>query len=204
MDVVATLRSYLQREMYPSFINEVRAALAEATLEGEGIYILSIQKSTPKYIKIRILIDRDETKGVDVILVRSNAYAITFAIMVDEEEEGKYFWFDDQALSKKVEACNGTDFERNYNQLKETAGYKHIGDVSVGRDYVVESYYKLRMYLHNWDNNNKVIATDKVRSNGARSLLTIILMVCEASRFDEIKMAILKKYDNSYSTLEED
>ncbi|KAL3616658.1 hypothetical protein CASFOL_039052 [Castilleja foliolosa] len=179
---------------YITFIHNLRERLRE-TAFGD-IFVLPRAAEPLEYATVQVVID--EVKKIKVKIRRDNVYAVAFSICGGSDIEGVWFWFDDHSRSRDDETLG---MEGNY--MIGVADWKNsngLGNVKIGRDDIGAAYYRLRDYLTEKQRGTKM--KKRVIKHAARAILTIIIVVCEAARFDDIKETVVNKYESDYGMLE--
>ncbi|KAL3627664.1 hypothetical protein CASFOL_029027 [Castilleja foliolosa] len=78
-----------------------------------------------------------------------------------------------------------------------------LGMLQVGKQDLVQAYDSFERYIQTDGQEDKKFTNSIIRDS-ARALLTLIFLACEASRFESIKTAIMKKCHLDFSSLEGD
>ncbi|KAL3616671.1 hypothetical protein CASFOL_039065 [Castilleja foliolosa] len=180
------LYQYESSEHYTDFIDEIRLDLAE-TKEGD-VFVLPHTEGTRKYSHVNILFS--ETAKIRVKILRINAYAVAFAI-----DEGDWHWFRNHAPVGEQNLLSLTSSD--YGSMMTDANFGDLGDVRVGQSDLDGAYHAMKKYL-------KTDQKLQEKIPAARAIITIIILICEAARFNDIKSKIVDKYDLGYSLYEEE
>ncbi|KAL3616715.1 hypothetical protein CASFOL_039109 [Castilleja foliolosa] len=189
-NVTAALHLDHPGHSYTEFVDDVRQAWAEH--KHDNIYVLPEANKSRRHAHIYIYADGLDEK-LKIFTERFSGYIKAFSIVrkkTEEEEEKEYCcWFNDHAPNKNCKLiCNS-----NYGGMKKMANYKDLKKVRIGKDALSDAYDGLREYLIGmWDKNIEV--TKVMKRRAGRSILTIVLMVSEAARFDDVKTIIHENY----------
>ncbi|KAL3628647.1 hypothetical protein CASFOL_027693 [Castilleja foliolosa] len=176
---------------YSLFVNNVRETWAEEVKWG-NVYVLPQENQSPKHSNICIYVDRH--KGIKVLTERYNGYAKAFSIFGEENQKEYRCWFDDQTTKKgcKLLHCKGT-----YGGMMHMAKYTELREAKVGKRALVEAYFGLKDYLIGiWEGTE--ISKD-MRKRAGKGILSIVIMVCEGARFEDIRRTVTGNYNNKLS-----
>ncbi|KAL3616707.1 hypothetical protein CASFOL_039101 [Castilleja foliolosa] len=178
---------------YSIFVRKVRDSWTE--VKHDNIHVLPEAKKSGKPDHVYIYVSGDE--GLKVFIERYNGYVKGYSLVGKANTKKCCCWFDDQAPKPPNKDIKLIGKDSDYGGIIWMANYTdgRLGRVQIGQRALHESYFGLKDFLVNkWDDNIK-ITRDMIEKAG-RSMLTILLMVCEAARFEDVERFIAKNYKN--------